>query len=127
MGNQNAKYVWPLIGAVILIVLVALYIDDRRKMAHEESAGEPSEQAAHDMSTADAVASAPDEPDTGDTDVSSAVKMTNRMTGLTSHVEEHRGYSGSIESYLNALVSQEDGAPQATSLGINEYLNSADD
>lgn len=121
MGNQNSKYVWPLIGAVILIVLVALYVDDRRKLAHEKSSPASSEQADPDMDMADTVA---DEPKAGNTDTSRAVAMTSRMAGLISNAEEHKGFSGSIESYLNSLDAQNDSSTEITSSGISEYLDS---
>ncbi len=121
MGNQNSKYVWPLIGAVILIVLVALYVDDRRKLAHEKSSPASSEQADPDMDMADTVA---DEPKAGNTDASRAVAMTSRMAGLISNAEEHKGFSGSIESYLNSLDAQNDSSTEITSSGISEYLDS---
>lgn len=122
MGNQNSKYVWPLIGAVILIVLVALYVDDRRKLAHEKSSPVSSEQADPDMDMADTVA---DEPKAGNTDASRAVAMTSRMVDLISNAEEHKGFSGSIESYLSSLDAQNDSSTEITSSGISEYLDSA--
>jgi len=100
MGNQNSKYVWPLLGAVILIALIALYVDDRRKLTHEKSSPVSNEQAAPDMDMAGTVA---DEPKTGNTDASHAVAMTSRMVDLISNAEEHKGFSGSIESYLSSL------------------------
>ena len=122
MGNQNSKYVWPLIGAVILIVLVALYVDDRRKLAHEKSSPVSSEQADPDMDMADTVA---DEPKAGNTDTSRAIAMTSRMVDLISNAEEHKGFSGSIESYLSSLDAQNDSSTEITSSGISEYLDSA--
>ena len=122
MGNQNSKYVWPLIGAVILIVLVALYVDDRRKLAHEKSSPVSSEQADPDMDMADTVA---DEPKAGNTDTSRAAAMTSRMVDLISNAEEHKGFSGSIESYLSSLDAQNDSSTEITSSGISEYLDSA--
>ena len=123
MGNQNSKYVWPLIGAVILIVLIALYVDDRRKLAHEKSSPVSSEQADSDMDMAGTVA---DEPKAGNTDASRAVAMTSRMADLISNAEEHKGFSGSIESYLNSLDAQNDSSTEITSSGISEYLDSVD-
>lgn len=122
MGNQNSKYVWPLIGAVILIVLVALYVDDRRKLAHEKSSPVSSEQADPDMDMADTVA---DEPKAGNTDTSRAITMTSRMVDLLNNAEEHKGFSGSIESYLSSLDAQNDSSTEITSSGISEYLDSA--
>lgn len=122
MGNQNSKYVWPLIGAVILIVLVALYVDDRRKLAHEKSSPVSSEQADPDMDMADTVA---DEPKAGNTDTSRAIAMTSRMVDLINNAEEHKGFSGSIESYLSSLDAQNDSSTEITSSGISEYLDSA--
>lgn len=126
MGNQNSKYVWPLIGAVILIVLIALYIDDRRKLAHEKSSPASSEQADPDMDMAGTVAPVVDEPKAGNTDASRAVvAMTSQMADLISNAQEHKGFSGSIESYLSSLDAKNDSSTEITSSGINEYLDSA--
>ncbi|MDE0412129.1 MAG: hypothetical protein OXI37_07955 [Gammaproteobacteria bacterium] len=122
MGNQNSKYVWPLVGAVILIALIALYVDDRRKLTHEKSSPVSSEQADPDMDMAGTVA---DEPKAGNTDASRAAAMTSRMVDLISNAEEHKGFSGSIESYLSSLDDQNDSSTEVTSMGISEYLDSA--
>ena len=125
MANQNSKYVWPLIGAVILVVLVALYIDDRRKLAQEESSPVSSEQADPDMNMAGTAVPAADEPKAGNTDAGRAGAMTSRMVDLTSNAEAHKGFSGSIESYLGSLEAQDDSPAESTSSGISEYLESS--
>ncbi len=133
MSNVQSKYLWPLVGIVIFIVLIAFYIDDRRKLSLEE----PGEVASeHDMDSADSGTSAPDEavPEqvTGDAGHAGSIDdlgtdtSSKRHVDLTRKAEEHKGFSGSIEHYLRARESHQDSMHESSSMSIDEYLGSTE-
>lgn len=146
MVKSRGKYLWPLIGIVIFIVLIALYIDDRRKLAQEKAAEMISENAAYQTGPADAETSVPGEPvpahdadeaghtgpavhdSTAETpsdpaDDAHTDMRSERNDELTSAVEEHRGFSGSIEHYLSMGESREESTFESSSMSIDEYLS----
>lgn len=129
MGKLNARYIWPLVGLIIYMVLVALYIDDRRKLAQEESESGKvaSENSTHNVGPADIQASAPEKStraevaDTPDTYVHAYPDDE-----LVRNALEHRGFSGSIEHYLIAREPREQSTPESSSASIDEYLRSTE-
>ncbi len=102
MARINENYIWPLFGIAIFSVLIAFYVDDRRKMLSET---EPVQEAQ---------ASTKEEPNTkssshqSPTQKAENLKSTNtsynkkNSSTKTKHssTADNSGFSGTIEEYL---------------------------
>ena len=87
MATLHEKYLWPLIGIIIFVVLAAFYVDDRRGLMRENS-NAMEEQASNDSSHGATSMSIDEYP--------------ARAEGKAGNSGNHTGgsYSGSIEGYL---------------------------
>lgn len=133
MVNLHAKYLWPLVGIVVFIVLIALYVDDRRKLEQEKTVEMASEHTAHETGSDDTQTSVADEPvpahataetHSGPAGDSLTDMRSERSDELASAVTEHRGFSGSIEYYLSTEESRQESTHESSSMSIDEYLSS---
>jgi hypothetical protein len=138
MAAVPEKILWPLVAIIIFAVLLAFYIDDRRRLVAENAMDTNQQQAStQSSSTTNTTKPAANKPSSGQTASQSsssnqptnatsmtmdeylALSSNERSLELEANAAQHQGFSGTIEEYLNGAKPKPTNNMQAKAASNN--------